>query len=340
MKLLVDDEIKIEDWNQLLEENKFSSPFQSFEYYQFMKSLPDITANAFAVDSGDGLLALCVISILKEKGVASYFSRRAIVYSGPLIKDGEEGMKGLEQLLDGINSQLKGSAIYGETYNFFNYSDYKHIFESKGWTYYPHYNVKIPIRDSKLEDILSTMKYNRRREIKMSLKAGAYIKEAEKSEEIADLYHILVDLYKSRVKLPLPSLEFFQGFKQSTIGKVLLVMHEDRVIGGCFCVFLPNKSIYTYYYCGLRDYHKSIFPAHLAVYAAIEFAVKNNLHLVDLMGAGKPDKEYGVRESKMRFGGDLVEEGRYKIIFNQVLFKVGVAGLKLTQKLSLSSNSQ
>jgi len=40
----------------------------------------------------------------------------------------------------------------------------------------------------------------------------------------------------------------------------------------------------------------------------------------DFGGAGSPHEEYGVREFKRRFGGDLVNYGRYMNVHNKILF--------------------
>ena len=87
------------------------------------------------------------------------------------------------------------------------------------------------------------------------------------------------------------------------------------------------------YYCGLREYHPKIFPTHLAIVATIDFGLKNNLQKVDLMGAGKPNEEYGVRKYKSEFGGDLVEQGRFIKVYNPFLFQIGKIGLKIIKKL-------
>ena len=47
------------------------------------------------------------------------------------------------------------------------------------------------------------------------------------------------------------------------------------------------------------------------------------------MGAGTPDSDYGVREFKSKFGGELVEYGRYVKINKPLLFSIGKFGLKV-----------
>lgn len=65
----------------------------------------------------------------------------------------------------------------------------------------------------------------------------------------------------------------------------------------------------------------------------IDFAIEHELKMVDFMGAGKPDSEYGVRDFKLQFGGDLVEHGRFKYICKPMLYKMGVLGLKILAKI-------
>ena len=49
------------------------------------------------------------------------------------------------------------------------------------------------------------------------------------------------------------------------------------------------------------------------------------------MGAGSSDEDYGVREFKSKFGGKLVNYGRFIKINNKLLYKIGKMGLKVIQ---------
>ena len=50
------------------------------------------------------------------------------------------------------------------------------------------------------------------------------------------------------------------------------------------------------------------------------------------MGAGKPNESYGVRDFKAKFGGQLVEHGRFLLILNHVLYQIGKIGVSLMKK--------
>jgi lipid II:glycine glycyltransferase (peptidoglycan interpeptide bridge formation enzyme) len=66
----------------------------------------------------------------------------------------------------------------------------------------------------------------------------------------------------------------------------------------------------------------------MATWAAMEFANNNHIPIFDFMGAGIKGLDYGVRDYKSRFGGELVEYGRFIKIADPILYKIGRFVLK------------
>jgi len=332
MKFITSKDISLKSWNDFILVNPYSSPFQTHAFCNFYNSINQNSCQVFAVENGDQQLdALAVVTLQKERGIKSYFSHRGIIYGGPLFKS--DKVEALIKLMEGVESYLKKDTIYLEIRNLFNFNDQKPLFSELGWKYIPYCNYFLNISTNSLDNLLSKMDYNRRREIKLSLKEGAIFGECQHEQEVKEIYHILAELYHSRVKLPLPSFKFFQEFYRSGIGKVFYVKHNGKIIGGSVCPVLPGRAIYTMYYCGLRNYHKKIYPTHLAVLAAIYYAINNSIPVLDFMGAGKMGEEYGVRKYKKEFGGQLVEYGRFLKITKPMLYHIGKAGLKITSKV-------
>jgi len=329
-KIRIGIDINKEEWEQLFRTSHYSSPFQLKSWAEFVNSLPNQEVKTCSFFNKSKLKALMSVSLMKEPGVKGFFSRRGIVFGGPVLhKDitNEE----LIFFLQKVSGDLKGKAIYLETRNFFDYSLFKEAFKIAGWNYEPYLNFQLQLDN--IETLLSKFKYNRRREIKQSIAEGATYGLCENEKEIEAVYSILNDLYRTKVKLPLPSYYYFLGLYRENLIKVLVVKHHNKIIGGSFCPFLPSKAIYTYYYCGLRNYNKKIFPTHLAVLAVMEYAIDNNIPMIDFMGAGRTNQNYGVRDYKSQFGGKLVEHGRFIKVLNPFLYVVGKLGLKVLSKL-------
>ncbi len=331
MKLLKNKELVKDRWLELLDKSKFSSPFQTLEYYELFNSIDGYFSDVFAVEEKGIYTSLLVVTIQKEKGVKGYFSKRGVVYAGPLVLGSEP--ESLDFLLKKVKEFYKRKLIYLEIRNHFDYSFFSSTFKQRGYTFEEHLNVQLPIENVDLETVMSGMNSTRRRQIKQTYKEGAIAREAKDENEVIALYKILKIMYVEKVKLPLFPYEFFLNLFKSKIGKVFVTIHNEKVIGGVFCVFYPNTTMNTFYYTDIRGYHKKIYPAHIALLGAIKFGIDNKLKVVDFMGAGKPDTEYGVRDYKMRFGGDLVKDGRFKVIFKPLLYNFGIWGLKLLSKI-------
>lgn len=327
MLLLRNHQISTEKWSAILAISPYSSAFQTHIFYELCNGVPGISAEAFALEEDNNLKALCVVTLQKEPGIKGYFSSRAIIYGGPVLLDLDK--EAFNLLLKSIAGQFKRKGIYLEVRNYFDYSQFHDHYIKAEWEWLPYLNIRLSLKEKSLEDVLASMKYNRKREIKLSLAEGAVYREPIDISEVQNLYLILKELYIEKVKLPLPDIDFFLALYSSAIGKVFVILHNNKIIGGAFCFYLEKRSIYTMYYCGIRNYHKRIFPTHLSILAAIDFGIKKKLEYIDFMGAGLKGKEYGVRKYKQEFGGELNEYGRFRKINNKFLFVVGGMGLRI-----------
>ncbi|MBK9637322.1 MAG: peptidoglycan bridge formation glycyltransferase FemA/FemB family protein [Bacteroidetes bacterium] len=108
-----------------------------------------------------------------------------------------------------------------------------------------------------------------------------------------------------------------------------MIRHEGKIIGGIVCPIFPGKAIYEWYIAGMDKECKDQYPSILSTWAAIAEGQKMGLNHFDFLGAGKPDADYGVRDFKAKFGGELIQYGRYEKIHHPLLMKIGIFGLKM-----------
>ena len=331
MKVVWNDDIDIASWNAFAEANRYGSPFQQRGFYELCNSVTGLSADAAAVIDDGVIRGLAVVTRQSEPGLKGFFSRRSIIYGGPLFEEG--CVSALEQILDAVNRTAGRETIYTETRNLFNYSDYKSHFSAKGYIYKPYVNFHVDTTD--ISSILNRMSSSRRRQILKGRNEGVEWKVAGCRDEVIRFYDILGDLYRKKIKKPLPPVEFFTGFFESGPGKYLMVWYQGRIIGGIMCPVQEGKAIYEFYVCGLDEDYKNQHPSVMATWAAIEYAAQNGIPRFDFMGAGPPDRNYGVRDFKARFGGEKVEYGRFIRINKPLLYETGKLGLKLSGGLGI-----
>lgn len=325
MFLLRNQEISPEGWSTLISISPYSSVFQTPLFYDLCNEVSGISVEAFALEEGGNLNALCIVILLKEPGIKGYFSRRAIVYGGPVLKE-KNSEYCLEYLITSITNEFIKKSIYIEIRCLNNYDIFKDVFFRNGWEYVPYQNFQVDCSDKK--QLYNRLGNNRKREIKKAINSGVTIKEAEDLSEINEFYFILQKLYNQKIKKPLLSKEFFEKIFTKGFGKYFLVIYNNTIIGGIICPILKGRCIYEFYVCGWDDEYKGQYPSTMATWAAMEFANKNHIPIFDFMGAGISGLDYGVKDYKSRFGGELVEYGRYIKIANPILYKIGRLALK------------
>lgn len=324
-------EIDINSWVNLIKESNLSSVFQIPEIYNYWMKQEECIPYVFGIkNSINELLATCLVVVqFNGTGIKKYFSRRAIIYGGPVIHNNCNKSEVLASLLEGINKKLKSKSIYVEFRNSFDYSELDEIFIENNYKYLPYQNFKIQLTDEKT--IFSNLTSEKRRQIRRSFREGVEISYENNIFNIEGVYNIIKRIYEEKVKKPLPKLSFFKELTQFENGNVVALIYKGKVIGGGFLVF-DNHTVYDWYRGGLDRDYKHLYPSTVAAWAVIKYGLTKNLKKFDFMGAGLKNEEYGVRKFKAQYGGLLVEHGRYQKIFKPKLFKLAKLGLKILKK--------
>lgn len=306
--------------------------FQSDEYYSFLEGTGFLEPFRFCVYRSDREVGRIQGFIQKDGGpLKRFLSRRAIINGGPWFA-GDITKDEVDSLLRNCVEGLVGKVIYIETRNFKNYARFRLLFEKTGFCYEPHYDFVI-VTES-VPDVDAIVGKSRKRDAKASIRNGAMVIENPTPEEVHAFYDILADLYEKKVKTPLFNRDFFLKLYRSQFCKYILIGYDNQVIGGSVCVF-DDESVYEWFVCGKDGIFKNVHPSTLATYSAIQFAVERGYKRFDMMGAGSPgDGGYGVREFKAKFGGDLVEYGRFKYVCKPFLYAMGKIGVKLMKRKS------
>ena len=308
-------------WARLLNESPTASWFQSYNCYQFYKKLDFLKPFVIAVADKDKILALVCGYVIADGGLVKRFmSRRAIVPGGMLIGANCD-KNAIEMLLKYLTESVSKDAIYTEFRNYFDYSEHRNSFERCGYTYLPHLNFQISTPS--VERCLKELSTTKRRDVKQSLKQGAEISETKNRKEVDEFYKLLFDLYKTKIKTPLFPKGFFHKIVEFPDAHLFVIKYDNKIIGGSLCVGLEKEILYEWFVCGLDGKYKNIYPSTLATWAAVEYSALHNFRYFDMMGAGKPDEGYGVRDFKAKFGGELLEHGRYLKIHHSFLYNTG-----------------
>jgi serine/alanine adding enzyme len=323
------DLIDVHKWMDFVKNHNYGNVFQTPEMYRVYKSTkyyePVIVV---CVDEENEIIGLILSVIQREyKGILGKLSSRSIIWGAPLIKDNDIQIFNL--LMKEYTRLIKRKAVYTQIRNLWNMDDFRIDFEKLGYKYEDHLNILIDL--TKSEEILWKEVYPKRRnEIKKSVKQGVFTGIFNETSLVEKSYEILVEVYR-RARLPLPGKEYFINAKNilGDIGflKFVGAFYEKKLIGVMY-ILCYNERIYEWYIGSYAEY-MNIHSNDLLIWDTFKWSKINQYKIYDFGGAGKPDKEYGVREYKKKFGGTIVNLGRYQKVHNRILMSISLVGFKL-----------
>ena len=317
------------EFERFVAQHHHGSYFQSSQLFQLLDGLDEFQPILFISLGERGEVVGSLLGYYQVFGtkIRGWMSRRFVVMGGPLVDDGPMEMQTAYALLSETKSHARKLAIYIEIRNLFDTMGLRPAFEKHGFYYTPHLNYLLKLDDEPA--VMQRLSSSRRRQLKKTVAAGATISEAVNEKEVMTFYGLLRDIYRTRIRKPLASPEFFLKFWRTNAGKVFLVKYDGEIMGGIICPIFNNRIIYEWYVCGRDGEISNVHSSVVATWAPIEYGLQNGLSHFDFLGAGKPDEPYGVREFKARFGGDEVCFGRYEYILNKPLFAMSKIGLRI-----------
>jgi lipid II:glycine glycyltransferase (peptidoglycan interpeptide bridge formation enzyme) len=322
------DQLKKAGWKEYVQQHTHGNFFQLPEAHDLFSKVTGYTPVVIGcTDASNSLQGILLCVIQQEPAFYGRLTSRAIVWGGPVCSSPQAA----SALLKEYDKQISGKAIYSQFRNMFDCSSIKPAFLDQGFTALEHLNYLVNTADTTPEQLLTAMSKSKARQIKKGIQSATIV-EATTQAEADEFYFLLKKLYTEKVHKPLPPKIFFDAYLTDIVskglGKYLLIKLEGKVIGGIMSPVMPGKAIYEWYIAGLDKDYKEQYPSILATWAAIKAGSEEQLQHFDFLGAGKPDADYGVREFKAKFGGELVNYGRFEKIHQPLLMKVGTLGLK------------
>lgn len=326
------EEINKQLWEEFIlqhpDGNVFHTP-QMFKVYENTKKYKPVI---FAIEK-DGKLKGILIAVIEKVfgGFLGSYSSRSIIRDGPIV---EKNDKEICDLLLGVYDKfVRKQAILSQVRNFHDALNNEFVFRENGYYFLEHLNILINLNTSK-EKLWNAMKSKRRNRIRKARKQGVEISIDSTQEGLLASYKILKEVY-SKAKLPLPDLDFFKNIvchlKTNPAVKIFVAKYKGEIIA--FRIVLLYKKVIYDFFAGAKTKHQDKCPNDLLPWEIFMWGMNNAYSIFDFGGAGSPDVPYGVRDYKMKFGGELVQYGRFEKIHKPILFSIAKRAFYVWQKL-------
>lgn len=269
------------------------------------------------------VVAYCNVLLLEENyGILSGLTSRAIIWGGPLV----ENDIFFEQTLLKVKNVLRNKVIYLQIRNLFPLSNTrKQLLSLQGILYNEHFTILNRLNNQ----LMTNYQSQARNKIRKAIKNDLVFKHLTKQPEIETAGNLIIHTYKE-IKLPCPNITFFRETSNVKEIKVFGAFKDLKMVSARFCLTWGD---YLYdWYAGYDKTTYDLCPNDFIVHKVFEWGFENGFKTFDFGGAGNSKSAYGVRDFKLKFGGELIEFGRNEIIFQPFKYKLGKLGFQILKK--------
>jgi len=334
-KLLKNEEILSEQCLSYINNHPYGTIFHTPYMFEVYKETPNYEPFAYyAVDEQRQIKAMLsgVIQTVKP-GFLSSLSKRAVMMQAPIFDE----IEALDFLLSEYSKLMKHKVVYTEVRNHYDPECMSRTMLKNGFKYEDHLNIIVDL--SQDEDVIfSQINSTRRKQIKRGYKRGvqSHIEYGSNMEIVGKCYELIHSLYK-RLGLPYPEKNHIESAfnlaNKNTYPVCFYLKYNEQIIGTRM-VLCYKKCIYDWYAASLENYYDK-YPNDILPWEVFQWGHQNEFSIFDFGGAGKPNVPYGVRDYKMKFGGKLVNYGRFTLVHNPIKMKLAETGFKIYKKAKL-----
>ncbi|MGB9696370.1 MAG: lipid II:glycine glycyltransferase FemX [Ignavibacteria bacterium] len=321
------------EWEDFVETHPYGYIFQTPDMYKCFLSAANYEPICILAYRNNKVVGVMSGVVQKEgKGLMGKMSSRCVCWGGPLAINNDLNI--IKGLLTAFIKAVEGKVIYTQIRNLFDTKEYKPTFVSAGFTYTKHLTILVDLQ-KEYGELWHDIQPRKRTNINRAYKEGLKVKILDSEAEVVESYKICQEVY-NKARMPLVNREFFVNAFKILGSKNRLKMfgaYRDGVMIGFMYILCYKNRTYEWYGGSKSKYYK-YYPNDLLPYEIMKWSKENGFNIFDWGGAGAPDKTYGVRDYKMKFGGTLQEFGRYYFYHNKLMFKIASLGFRIWQKVN------
>ena len=311
--------------------NIFHTP-EMFEVFKRVKCHePELWA-AMRNDQIQALMLPVRINLLNFP-LGHWLTTRSIVYGSVLVVDSQDGREALARLLSEYVREADAKSIFTELRNLADLRSLQLTLNEQGFFSIKHLNYLIDL-DLRPEEVFNNIGPRTRKNIKRALRKDVIqFEEVNDKKGINECYFILKQSYR-RAHVPLADLSLFESALDILLPKKMIRISLARIEGkpAAISVDLLYKGVIFGWYGGVDRNFRSFFPNEVLTWEVLKWGAENGFRYYDFGGAGRPDQEYGVRNFKAKFGGQIVSFDRNICIHSPFRYRLSLFGYHILRR--------
>lgn len=307
-------ELDTSQWKDFVDRHPQSSIFHTPEMFDVFTRAEGHQPELWAVLSDGQVLALLLPVQITLTPLLRAFTTRSISYGGILCQLDNQGLLAAKRLLEAYISQAGRLALFSEFRNLYDQGLLRDVFHDCGFAYEEHLNYLIDLTGSS-DVVFQRIGSRTRKNIRRGLRQGEVItSEVNSRADAAACYNLIRRSYQ-HAHVPLADWSLFEAAFELLVPRGMLRFYLARVgdVPVAASAELSHKDTIYGWYSGIERPYCNYVPGELLMWHVLQWGAENGYRTYDFGGAGKPGEAYGVRDFKAKFGGRLVEYGRFTV---------------------------
>jgi hypothetical protein len=322
-------------WSSFVDQHPQGNIFHTPEMFHVFQRTKGYTPEFWAAIGKDGqpLVLFLPVHISLRSGLLQNVTSRSIVFGGILTVDTEEARKALPLVLEEYKRTSGQRSVFTELRNVSQATELQPLLQSSGFTYEDHLNYLIPL-DHSPETVFSRIGKRTQRNIRHGLNRGLVrVEEVNSHMDLEQACTLLRKTYQA-AHVPLADSSLFESAYEYLSPKGMCMVTIARVgnAPAATSFELLYKDVIYGWYGGMDREYGSYVPNELLMRSILCWGSEQGFRCYDFGGAGKPGEEYGVRDFKAKFGGDLVCYGRNTWVPHPFLMSFCKAGYQVLRR--------
>lgn len=284
--------------------------------YRAFQQTPNYEPYAIAAcDERNKIVALLIaVRVSIVSGLASYLSSRSIMFAEPLIEPTPEGRLALKKLVGEHDRVMQRSTLFAEVRPIDAPADEREVLESSGYAFHDYLNYVVDVSRG-TDTLWNDLSKSTRNKIRRSLRRGVEVEQHSTHASVDRMYALVSASYQES-RVPLADVQLFHAaldhLPRGVVQIRIASLEGTDVAAGIGLMF--HGRFYAWYGGSLRI--RGIAPFDCLTWDEIRWTSEQGGRFYDFGGAGWPDEEYGPREFKAKFQGDLRNYGRYRRVYS------------------------
>jgi serine/alanine adding enzyme len=308
---------QVNDWDSFVEAHPRGTIFHTRAMVETLSATKFHQPLAIgAIDENGELCALlAAVKVQTLGGWFDSFTARSIQFVEPIWRLDQAGLAGARQLIQRHDQIFQGRTLFAEVRSFFAAPDAADDpFLTEGYSYLGYRNILNDLRFTE-EELFAKLDKKCRNNVRSSVKHGVCIEEVEPLANVELFYQLVAESY-AHARVPLSDISLFDNAFRKLPPKtcrVLIAKYQgDVVAAGCFLTY--KERVYAWYVGTQRI--PGVYPMVCLFWDAIKRFALEGYATFDFAGAGWEGEDYGPGRFKAKFGGQVLNYGRYRKVFS------------------------